>query len=128
MRPQPLICVHDVPAASLWYQRVLGMASAHGGPEYEQLTAHGALALQLHRWDAHEHPHLGDPGIPSRGNGVVLWFHESDIGAAWRRAVTEGADVLEALHLNPLAGHREFWLRDPEGYVIVVAGDHGDPG
>ena len=128
MQARPLIAVRDVPAASRWYQRVLGLESGHGGPEYEQLTAHGTLVLQLHRWDAHEHPHLGDPGDGSRGNGVVLWFHGTDVAAAFRRAVAEGAEVLEALHVNPLANHLEFWLRDPEGYVLVVAGDHGDLG
>jgi hypothetical protein len=39
MRPQPLIAVSDVEASSLWYQRILGCQSAHGGPEYERLVA-----------------------------------------------------------------------------------------
>jgi hypothetical protein len=30
--------------------------------------------------------------------------------------------------VNPLAHHREFWLRDPEGYIVVVAGSYGDTG
>src|SRR5688572_11418232 len=29
MRMAPLICVHDVPASSVWYQQLLGCASGH---------------------------------------------------------------------------------------------------
>ena len=29
-------------------------------------------------------------------------------------------------HVNPNARHRECWLRDPDGYVVVLAGTEGD--
>jgi hypothetical protein len=45
MRPQPLICVTDVPASSRWYQRLLGCRGAHGGAHYEQLVKDGQLIL-----------------------------------------------------------------------------------
>jgi uncharacterized glyoxalase superfamily protein PhnB len=128
MKPQPMIAVADVPAASAWYRQALGLASGHGGDEYEQLVAGGEVVLQLHVWDAHEHPHLGDPAIASRGNGVVLWFHEAEVGAAYERAKAAGAEVLQPLQVNPLANHREFWPRDPDGYKVVVAGNYGDIG
>jgi hypothetical protein len=32
------------------------------------------------------------------------------------------AQVVEEPHVNPNAGHREIWLRDPDGYVVVIAG------
>jgi hypothetical protein len=32
------------------------------------------------------------------------------------------ADILEEPHVNPNANHRECWLRDPDGYVVVLAG------
>jgi hypothetical protein len=25
------------------------------------------------------------------------------------------------VHHNPNAGHREIWLRDPDGYLVVLA-------
>lgn len=128
MTPQPMIAVRDVEASSRWYQRVLALASGHGGPEYEQLLSARQVVLQLHGWDVHEHPHLGDPQAARPGNGVVLWFHEAAIEAAFDRAVQGGAEVLASLQVNPLARHREFWLRDPDGYVIVVAGAYGDVG
>ena len=128
MQPQPLIAVRDVEAGSRWYQAVLGFTSAHGGPEYERLHSDGKLVLQLHHWDAHEHPFLGDPAAEPYGNGVLLWFQTDDIDTAYQRAQTEQAEVLEPLHVNPNAQHREFWLRDPDGYVVVVAGRQGDLG
>ena len=39
MRPQPLISVPDVEATSRWFRKLLGCASAHGGPVYERLVA-----------------------------------------------------------------------------------------
>jgi catechol 2,3-dioxygenase-like lactoylglutathione lyase family enzyme len=123
-----MIAVHDVEATSAWYQRVLGLASGHGGREYEQLLSGREPVLQLHRWDAHEHPHLGDPASRPYGNGVLQWFHEPDMAAAFARAVAVGAEVLEPMKVNPLANHREFWLRDPNGYKVVVSGRYGDLG
>ncbi len=128
MLPQPLIAVRDVPATSRWYQDVLGLTSGHGGPEYEQLMSGQTMVLQLHAWDTHEHPHLGNPDTRPYGNGVVLWFCELEIAKAYDRALAHRAEVIEALKLNPLASHREFWLRDPNGYVVVVAGIHGAVG
>jgi hypothetical protein len=69
-----LIAVQDVEASSLWYQRLLAGQSGHGGPEYERLIVGGDLVLQLHRWNAHAHPHMSDAQSKSRGNGVLLWF------------------------------------------------------
>lgn len=71
MQPQPLITVGDVETSSRWYQAALGLRSGHGGPHYEQLLADGRMVLQLHRWDAHDHVHLGDAAKPC-GNGVAL--------------------------------------------------------
>jgi hypothetical protein len=128
MLPQPLICVADVQQTSAWFQRTLGLVSAHGGPEYEQLVSNGQLVLQLHDWDAHEHPHLGSPDSKPYGNGAALWFMSEQVEQDYERAVQSGAEVLEAIAINPLANHLEFWLREPNGYVVVVAGPYGQLG
>lgn len=122
IRAQPMLVVADVPVASRWFQEVVGLTSGHGGVEYEMLLDGGELVAQLHQWEADEHPHLGDPTDPSRGNGVLLWFATDDFDAALRRVAATGADVLDGPLENPNAGHREIWLRGPEGYVVVVAG------
>lgn len=128
MNPQPLIAVRDVKASSLWYQAVLGVESGHGGPEYEQLVSGGRMVMQLHHWDAHDHPHLGNPGTRSRGNGVVLWFQTDDFDGTLRRIRAQEAQILEEVKVNSSANHREIWIRDPDGYVIVVASAYGDVG
>lgn len=128
MHPQPLIAVPNVEDASLWYQRTLGLLSGHGGPEYEQLMFNGQMVLQLHKWDAHEHPNIGNPKIKPYGNGVVLWFLCADAEHAFGLAESTGAEILESLRINQNANHLEFWLRDPNGYVVVVAGPHGKLG
>ena len=48
-RSQTMLMVRDVEASSRWYQQLLGLASDHGGPEYERLLADGELVLQLHQ-------------------------------------------------------------------------------
>lgn len=126
MKAQPLIAVRDVQASSLWYQAVLGCESGHGGPEYEQMVSQGRMILQLHHWDAHEHPHLGDQHTKSYGNGAVLWFQTDEFDQAVARINALGAEVLEAPKVNPSARHREVWLKDPDGYIVVIAGRYGD--
>src|SRR5262245_27772412 len=132
MRPQPLIAVTDVEASSRWYQRLLGARSDHGGAEYERLRSRdGALILQLHRFDVgHHHGPIGNREDKPYGNGVLLWFEVDDIDAAIARAGELKAEVVLARHRNPPDGdggpnHWECWLRDPDGYVVVLASPDG---
>jgi hypothetical protein len=131
MYPQPLICVADVEASSRWYQRLLACESAHGGPEYERLVSDGRLIVQLHHWDVeHDHGRIGDPAVRPYGNGVLLWFELGDFDAAVARAVEMNAEIVRPRHRNPLDGdggpnHWEVWLRDPDGYTVVLASPDG---
>ena len=122
MQAQPMIVVDDVEAASTWFQNVLGLTSGHGGNEYEMLLDGDTLVAQLHDWQADEHPNLGDRTNPSRGNGIVLWFFTDDFDAIVHRIADHAATVLEGPLDNPNSHMREVWLRGPDGYVIVVAG------
>ena len=131
MRPQPLICVNDVEASSRWYQRLLGCESGHGGAEYERLFSNGVLILQLHRFDVeHHHGRIGDPEDKPYGNGLLLWFETEDFDAAMVRAAKMNAEIVMPRHRNPPEGdngpnHWECWLRDPDGYVVVLASPDG---
>ncbi|MFI4852960.1 VOC family protein [Gimesia chilikensis] len=126
MRPQPMIVVNDVPASSRWYQSLLNVKSGHGGDEYEQLVREdGTLILQLHHWDVHEHPFLGDPDA-LKGNGALLWFEIDDFTEAVARANSMSAEILDGPLVNPNAQHRELWVRDPDGYTVVLATKYGD--
>ncbi|MEM9809379.1 MAG: VOC family protein [Cyanobacteria bacterium P01_D01_bin.56] len=125
MKPQPLITVHDVSASRDWYANILGLSSGHGGDEYERMMSDDRMVLQLHRWDTHEHSHLGDPSLPI-GNGAILWFQTDQFDEIVAKVQTHDARVLEEPHINPNANHREIWLSDPDGYTVVVAGPPGD--
>lgn len=125
---QPLIAVRDVRASSRWYSVLLG---AHGSPEhphrdfYDRIFASGRMILQLHAWDEESHPNLMDRDAAPPGHGVLLWFMVEDFAAAVRRARDLGAEVIEDAHVNPAPNQWEIWLRDPDGYVVVVAGPTG---
>jgi len=121
LRPQPMISVTDVEASSLWYQRVLAATSGHGGKEYEQLLVEGVLVMQLHLLEeGHHHGTIGDLSAPL-GNGVALWFEADEFDEAVKRCHAAGVRIETDVHLNPNAGHREIWLRDPDGYLVVLA-------
>ncbi len=128
MHAQPLIAVRDVEASSRWYRALLGAESGHGGAEYERVICEGRMVLQLHLWDAHDHPHMGNPDTRPYGNGVVLWFQTDAFDAARARATALHAEILDGPRVNPNGRHRELWLRDPDGYVVVLAGRAGDLG
>ena len=126
MRPQPLIAVSDVQASSLWYQRLLGCSDPHGGSDYARLVADGVLIMQLHRFDEdHHHAPIGDAEDKPYGNGVLLWFETEDFDAAWQRAQEMNVEVVMPRHRNPNAMHWECWVRDPDGYVVVIASPDG---
>jgi catechol 2,3-dioxygenase-like lactoylglutathione lyase family enzyme len=134
MRPQPLIAVKDVEASSRWYQRLLGCKSDHGGPEYERLVSPNGLILQLHRFEvAHHHGAIGDPNDKPYGNGVLLWFEIDDFDAAMQRVAELKVEVFKPRHRNPPEGsggpnHWECWMRDPDGYAVVLASPDGSAG
>jgi hypothetical protein len=56
----------------------------------------------------------------------VLWFQVGDFDLAVERARRLGAEIIEEPHFNPAPRHREIWLRDPDGYVVVVASPDGE--
>ena len=122
LRPQPLIVVTDVEAASRWFQDVLGLHSGHGGTEYEMLMDDDVMVAHLHQWEADEHSHLGDRADPSRGNGILLWFATDDFDDIVRRVEATGTEILDGPLVNPNSGQREVWVRAPEGFVVVACG------
>ena len=132
MRPQPLIAVTDVSASSLWYQRLLGCKSDHGGREYERLVWDGQLVLQLHSFEVeHHHGPIGNPSDRPYGNGLLLWFEVEDFDAVVQRANQMKVEIVTPKHRNPPPGeeggpnHWECWMKDPDGYLVVVASPDG---
>jgi catechol 2,3-dioxygenase-like lactoylglutathione lyase family enzyme len=129
VRPQPLIAVRDVNASRLWYERLLGAEGlpTHDHREvYDRLYSGGDLILQLHRWDDEDHPNLVGADAAPHGHGVLLWFETDDFDGAVARARDLGAEIVEEPHVNPAPGHREIWIRDLDGYVVVIASPDGE--
>jgi len=87
--------------------------------------------MQLHRFKIeHHHGPIGDPDDRPYGNGVLLWFEIDDFDRAMRRVADMRAEVVIPKHRNPPTGdggpnHWECWLRDPDGYTVVLASPDG---
>lgn len=129
-RSQPILAVRDVRASARWYAHILGSAESTGSPPsdhdhlYRRIYVEDELVLQLHAWDEEDHPNLVDANRAPVGHGVLVWFEVDDYAAAAARARALGAHVIEET-VNPRPRHHELWLRDPDGYVVVIVSPDG---
>lgn len=78
----------------------------------------------------HHHGPIADQQDKPYGNGVLLWFEVDDFEAVVQRAAEMGIEVVIPRHRNPPDGdggpnHWECWMRDPDGYLVVVASPYG---
>ena len=122
-RTWTIIGVADVPRSFAWYQSLLGLPTTEPAHDYfgQILDADGTVLLCLHQWGAHEHPTLTSPGRAEPGNGLLLFFRVDDFDQALIRARSLVAVLEEHPNINPNTGTREFALRDPDGYYIMVS-------
>ncbi|MGH9433866.1 MAG: VOC family protein [Terriglobia bacterium] len=126
---EPLIAVRNVRASSHWYQQLLGLESLpeHSHRDrYDRMLCAGQLILQLHAWDEEHHPNLVNADAAPPGHGVLLWFEVDHFDAVVEQARALRAQIVLEPHLNPNPNHREMWLRDPDGYVVVIASPDGE--
>ena len=126
---QPLIAVRNVRTSSGWYAALLGADSLPEHPHrdiYERISKSGRLVLQLHAWDEEDHPNLVNADFAPLAHGVVLWFQVDDFDAVVERVRKLEAEIIEGPLVNPAPKHREIWLRDPDGYVVVIASPDGE--
>lgn len=123
--------MRNVRATARWYAERLG---ADPLPEhshrdvYDRISHSGRLLLQLHARDERDHPNLVNPSMAPVGHGVLLWFQVDDFDATVRRARGLGAKIIEGPFVNPAPQHREIWLRDPDGFVVVIASPDNEYG
>ena len=126
VKSQPILAVRDVISSARWYARILGSSEPTGSPPsdhdhiYRRIYVGDEFVLQLHAWDEEDHPNLTDPDHAPVGHGVLVWFEVEDYARAAARARAIGAEVIEE-KVNPAARHHELWLRDPDGYIVVLA-------
>ena len=126
-KAQTLLAVGNVLRSSAWYSELLGLRplsttveETHGNT-YNRLFHGNDLILQLHSWDDDDHPNLVDRDKGPPGHGVLLWFEVADFDDAVERVRRLGATVVQEAAANPNSGVREIWLKDPDGYSVVVA-------
>jgi len=122
-RTWTIIGVADVARSFKWYQSLFGQPEARPAHDYwgQILDADGTVLLCLHQWGAHEHPSLTSPDRGEPGNGLLLFFRVDDFDEALVRARALVARLDEEPQLNPSTGTREFTLRDPDGYCVMVS-------
>jgi len=122
-RTWTIIGVADVPRSFDWYRSLFGQSKAAPAHEYfgQLLDTDGTVLLCLHQWGAHEHPTLTSPDRAEPGNGLLLFFRVDDFDAALSRARNLVDKLEEEPQINPNTGTREFALRDPDGYYVMVS-------
>jgi catechol 2,3-dioxygenase-like lactoylglutathione lyase family enzyme len=117
-----IIGVTDVIRSFAWYQSLLGLPATQPAHDYfGTVETDGGALLCLHRWGDHEHPPLASPDGAQPGNGLLLFFRVNDFDKALSRARALVPALEEEPDVNPNTGTREFALRDPDGYYVMVS-------
>jgi len=122
-RTWTIIGVNDVPSSFKWYQSLFGQAETQPGHSFfgQLLDSDGTVLLCLHEWGAHEHPTLTSPDTATPGNGLLLFFRVDDFDRALQRARALVTRLEDEPRTNPSTGTREFSLRDPDGYYVMMS-------
>ena len=122
-RTWTIIGVADVARSFKWYQSLFGQQELTPAHDYfgQICDSDGTVLLCLHQWGAHEHPPLTSPAHAEPGNGLLLFFRVDDFDEALARAYALVERLDEEPHLNPSTGTREFALRDPDGYYVMIS-------
>lgn len=118
-----IIGVTDVTRSLAWYQSLLGLPATPPAHDYfgQVLDTDETVLLCLHRWGDHEHPSLASPSRAEPGNGLLLFFRVDNLDQALSHARTLVTSLEEEPSVNPNTGTREFALRDPDGYYVMVS-------
>jgi catechol 2,3-dioxygenase-like lactoylglutathione lyase family enzyme len=122
-RTWTIIGVAEVARSLHWYQSLLGQPESVPAHDYfgQVLDTDGTVLLCLHKWGAHEHPTLASPDRAEPGNGLLLFFRVDDFDEALSGARALVSQLAEEPQTNPATGTREFALRDPDGYYVMVS-------
>jgi catechol 2,3-dioxygenase-like lactoylglutathione lyase family enzyme len=122
-RTWTIIGVADVTRSFDWYRSLFGQPEAKPAHDYfgQILDTDGTVLLCLHKWGDHEHPTLMSPDRAEPGNGLLLFFRVDDFDETLSRARALVGALAEEPGINPATGTREFALRDPDGYYVMVS-------
>jgi catechol 2,3-dioxygenase-like lactoylglutathione lyase family enzyme len=122
-RTWTIIGVRDVAGSFKWYQSLFGRPETAPAHDYwgQICDTDGTVLLCLHQWGAHEHPSLTSPDKAPPGNGLLLFFRVDDFDTTLQRARALVSRLDEEPQMNSATGTREFALRDPDGYYVMVS-------
>jgi catechol 2,3-dioxygenase-like lactoylglutathione lyase family enzyme len=122
-RTWTIIGVADVARSHDWYQSLFGLPKSPPAHSFFGTISDtdGTMLICLHEWGAHEHPTLTSPDRATPGNGLLLFFRVDDFDEALARARKLVDRLEEEPEVNPATGTREFALRDPDGYYVMVS-------
>ncbi|HET7609598.1 MAG TPA: VOC family protein [Gammaproteobacteria bacterium] len=122
-RTWTIIGVADVARSFAWYQALFGQPKSAPAHDYfgQIVDTDGTVLLCLHEWGPHGHPTLTSPDVAEPGNGLLLFFRVDDFDEALARARGLVRRLEEEPGINPATGTREFALRDPDGYYVMVS-------
>jgi catechol 2,3-dioxygenase-like lactoylglutathione lyase family enzyme len=122
-RTWTILGVADVARSYDWYEALFGQPKSAPAHDYfgQILDTDGTVLLCLHEWGAHEHPTLSSPDLAKPGNGLLLFFRVDDFDDALARARELVGQLEQEPQTNPATGTREFALRDPDGYYVMVS-------
>lgn len=124
MKLDTIIAVKDVNSSANWYKEVFGFKRKHGGDDFAVLVSEsGEIILCLHRWGEHEHPTMINSET-TPGNGLILYFKTEDLNTIRNIMRHMAYPVEEEIHRNPNSTKREFSLRDPDGYYLIITEYH----
>ena len=119
MHSTPMLFVRDVRASAAWYVALLGAATDHDRDDFDRIVSGDEVLLMLHRWDHAEHGMPARPADAEPGLGVMVWITVPDLDRVHDQARGMGAQIVSGPQRNPLAGWREFTLRDRDGYRVA---------
>jgi catechol 2,3-dioxygenase-like lactoylglutathione lyase family enzyme len=121
-----IIGVADVARSFRWYQALLRLPPTSPAHDHfgQVLDTDGTVLLCLHQWGAHDHPSLASPEHAAPGNGLLLFLRVDNFDESLLQARTLVAGLDEEPHVNRSTGTREFALRDPDGYRVMVSALH----
>jgi catechol 2,3-dioxygenase-like lactoylglutathione lyase family enzyme len=122
-RTWTIIGVANVADSFNWYRSLFGQPKSAPAHTYfgQILDTDGTVLLCLHQWGSHDHPTLASPEHIQPGNGLLLFFRVDDFEETLSRARALVPHLEEEPGLNPNTGTREFALRDPDGYYVMVS-------
>lgn len=117
-----IIAVKDLEVNAKWYEEVFGF-KASGTHLVRLKDEMGNIVLCLHPWEMDEHPTMMNPEITT-GNGLILYFKTDNLESIYRKIHEMRIPLEEELHNNPNAQKKEFSLRDPDKYFLIITEYH----